>query len=109
MSQVLKFLTKTVSGLLGIFSEQKPASMVRFLSFCMFGISTDLTYKLILTRTGQLGQYDFYTIIGLYSLAFFPKVIQKFMEKGPSASSGTVPLYPLPGPIETTNYQNIQP
>jgi hypothetical protein len=105
MKQVFKTIGKAVSGLLGIFSEQKPASMIRFLSFCMFGIATDLTYKLISTRTSPLGQFDFYTIIGLYSLAFFPKVIQKFMERGiPSVSSMT-----SPEPIETTNYQNLQP
>ncbi|MDP3914362.1 MAG: hypothetical protein Q8R96_11585 [Bacteroidota bacterium] len=81
MDQVFQFFKNVVSGMMGIFSEQKPASMIRFLSFLMFGIATDLTYKLILTRTGELGQYDFYTILSLYSLAFFPKVIQKYFEK----------------------------
>ena len=105
MTRLFKFLGKQVSGILGIFSEQKPASMIRFLSFCMFIIATDLTYRLILTRTGQLGQYDFYTIIGLYSLAFFPKVIQKFMEKGIGTTTNqvTVPM------IEKTNYQDLKP
>ena len=78
---VFKIMREIITGVIGIFSEQAPASMIRFLSFCMFIIATDLTYKLISTRTGSLGEYDFYTIIGLYSLAFFPKVIQKFFEK----------------------------
>ena len=106
MTWLFKHISKLVAGALGIFSEQKPASMIRFLSFCMFVISTDLTYRLILTRTGQLGQYDFYTIIGLYSLAFFPKVIQKFMEKGIVTTTNQVIPIPM---TEKTNYQDLQP
>ena len=115
MKHIFKIVRQFVALFFGVFSETHPASMTRFLSFCMFFISTDLAYRIVSRHTGPLGQWDFYTIIGLYSLAFFPKVIQKFMEKGPPQNSMYDSFYSQPSTFtepaaaqQTVNYQDIK-
>lgn len=73
-------MMKYFKDFLGIFSEISPISLMRFMSFLTFFFSVYQVNYIIKNYGGQLDNNHILLILILFSLSFFPKILQKIIE-----------------------------
>jgi len=78
----MKNIKNSLSSFFGIFSETSPNSLMRFMSFFLFIFSLFEIHFILKNNlsTNLTGNHVIITCI-LLAFAFFPKVVQKVIEK----------------------------
>jgi len=66
---------------LGIFTETSITSLMRFMSFFIFWFAMFETNYIITNYGESLTSNQIFLILTLFAFAFFPKVLQKIIEK----------------------------
>lgn len=79
--KILEQIKNAISKTFGIFSEISPLSLMRFMSFFMFWFALYETYFIIKTFGNKLNENHILIILIMFAFAFFPKVVQKIIEK----------------------------
>jgi hypothetical protein len=75
------FLSESLKGFTGLFSEVSPTSLMRFMSFFLFWFSLYETHYIVAKYGKDLNSNQILLILILFSFSFFPKVVQKIIEK----------------------------
>lgn len=82
MNNIWKPIKKGLASFFGIFSETSPNSLMRFMSFFLFIFSLFETHFILKNNLGtNLTGNHVIVICILLAFSFFPKVVQKVVEK----------------------------